>query len=146
MLNGSNFKPATYGHCITYMGTHCLDNYKNRYTQSEAVFRENLLYQTNYNSSYLFVLENNITGNAKKMIDAMKLKIWNGERAEDLITRSEAAIVLSRKSGKELKDIWNAERPNDVPSLYEIGVMGERTIGRKLTKLKRGEVIAELMS
>jgi hypothetical protein len=82
---------------------------------------------------YAFFLEKELSGDWKKLVDAMRKGWWNGSREKDNLTRFEASAIAFRiwqwKVPQEL--IWNQKWANDAVSRYEFSVMINRVDNTK---------------
>lgn len=126
VLNGWEYKPATYGHSIAYMGLNALDNYNNRYTFSKEVFKRNNRDYVNHAGAYLLSKVDIFNGKGQSLIDAMNLKIWNGERVNEWLTRRECALILGRRLNRIHTDFWDGSRPSDLITDVEMKAMTSR--------------------
>jgi hypothetical protein len=131
IVDGTSFWKTTFGHCRSMMWLTVYDNYKSKDWRRYSYKSVDQFYQVAENGyerpqSFVFFLENELSGDGKKLVDAMKKWLWNGERENDNITRYESAIIAKRLWGTE---VWNGSNPDKEASKYEVSVMLNKAIG-----------------
>jgi len=145
-----------YGHCRTRRKLDVLDNYLRKY-RYQTIDDLELCYNHAFESKNVFIFfkESSLSDLWKIYFNAMKKGYWNGERANDNITRFEASrIALKMNTAMKEKEIWNGKDGSRDASRYEVGIMLDRaTWGRIKPDLShnmnqsitRGEVIKIVM-
>lgn len=106
LLEGTEFGAPTYGHCIRIRkdyGVVVVDNYlgkklHNTYIVSDfaALIRNKVF----FDEFYLFLPFKTMTPDEQMLVEAQRLGIWNGERPNDPVTRSEAILMIMRAKTK----------------------------------------------
>lgn len=152
VLDWSGYTPFTYAHSIAYMKDKALDNYNNSYTIPLKIFIANSKAGVNHIGAYLISRSNLFNGNGALLIRALQSKVWNGDRINEMITRREAAIILSIVSGVEESKIWWGSEPNRRMTEEECTIMTTRAFGkgksftRKSGLITRWQFVLEAMS
>lgn len=141
VLDGAWYTPFTYGHSIAYMKDQALDNYNNTYTIPLKIFNQNNKAWVNHIGAYLISRANLFNGNWALLIRALQAKVWNGDRINDVITRREAAIILSRISWVEESKIWGGTEPNRRMTENECSIMTERAFSKTKSFTKKHWII-----
>lgn len=133
VVDGTTFGKTTFGHCRSMMWMTVYDNYKPKEWRRYKYKSIDQFYEVVNNwyerpQSFIFFLEKDLSGDGKKLVDAMKKWLWNGERENDLLTRFEASrIALRISQGKvEEKNIWNGKNIDQPVSKFEFFTMLSR--------------------
>lgn len=134
MLDATSWGTTTGGHCRMRMGMKFYDNYivwgKWRMYEYPSVENYMKSLENGYERviMYAFFLEKELSGDWKKLVNAMRAGLWNWEREDDLLTRFEAKTIAMRIGMWKVieKDIWNGRKADDAASKYEYSVMMNR--------------------
>lgn len=100
-LGWTDFKPSTYGHCVRLRkGIKVVDNYLGKKSNLYTIERMDDLIANKvfYDEFYIFLPKATMTPEQIEALEAKKKGIWNGERANDPVTRQEAALMAYRAS------------------------------------------------
>lgn len=118
--------PKTYGHCVTYFQLRKIDNYNREYSfKSVDDYYKLLEYSIEWLASFAIFRMKDLNERGQAYVAAMKAKIWNGERADEYMTRKECSLIVKKISWNKILEsqIWDMKRPNDVVTRYEASVM-----------------------
>lgn len=86
-----------------------------------------------YPSHYIFLRETDLTQSQLDRLEGKKLKLWNGDRENEPITRYEAAMVCGRLPTIEpLTVIWNGDNRDGKCTRNEGALMIGRAIQKEL--------------
>ena len=133
IVNKKTWWTPTYGHCRMMTGLTIYDNYKPKdwkrysYPSIEHYF-DVLKNWYERPQAFVFFLENELSQKGKKLVQAMKLGLRNGERENDLLTRWEASRIAMRIAFKKVteEDVWNGKDWEKPVSKYEYSAMLHR--------------------
>ena len=123
-LEWFKFWYPTYWHCTAELLSTVLDNYWNKYDRLNylACVRSKVI----HNTGFVMFKTNGLSENINKQLSAMKKGIWNGSEAGRIATRSEAIIMITRWLGITDELLWNKERPDQKISKSELAIVCER--------------------
>ena len=116
---------SKYWHCRTRKQLKILDNYNNSYSyQSLSDLERSMSMAFESRNCYMFIKESMLSEKGKSYLKYMKGGFWNGERAEDNITRFEASrIALRLDSTLKEKSVWNEKNGWIDATRFEISIM-----------------------
>lgn len=133
-LDATSWGKTTFWHCRMRIGMTFHDNYIVSKVWREYKYPsiENYLEASKkwYERPiiYAFFLEKELSWDGKKLVDAMKAKLWNWERENDNLTRFEAFSIANRIGQWKVAelDIWNGKNPDQDVSKFEFFTMLSR--------------------
>ncbi len=161
VLNKGYYWPTTYAHSVrarrSKTNAQIVNSYK--WVVPYNIYGVPLMHSlvTNgynfWDCFYVFLPKEWQDDTTEKMLLAVKLWIWSGDRPNDVATRWECATMIARKlHGKIalasviIPMVWSGERPNDLVTENECSLMFERAGIVRPSNQTRGAIAIALVS
>lgn len=161
ILNKGYYAPTTYAHSVrarrSKTNAQIVNSYKG--VVPHNIYGVPLMYSlvTNgmnfWDCFYVFLPKEWQDDTTEKMLLAVKLWIWSGDRPNDVATRWECATMIARKIHWKLATasviiplVWNGQEPNREPTQTEFNAMFERAWLTAPVNMTRGAIAIALVS